>query len=170
MAQALQSAQKSLQNAGQEQAGQSESTEEEMGQEFRPGGSQSSGKQGSQGQGQGAGSGSQPGKGRRSGSTPGSGTGQGMGGPGIGAGGGAGTQQPLPGVKQDKLFRGTENPNGRKLSRSFKGLPDPTQDKAAYYQVNGEARRAAEASMNREPIPSGYQKAVKTYFEQIQSQ
>jgi hypothetical protein len=92
-----------------------------------------------------------------------------MGGPGQGAGGRAGVQQPLPGVKQDSLVKAVESPGGTRLTRSFKGLPDPTRDRAAYYEVNGEARRAAEASLNREPIPAGYQKAVKSYFEQIQS-
>ena len=48
------------------------------------------------------------------------------------------------------------------------GTPDPTQDKAAYYSVVPDRVRAAESTLNREEIPTGYKKQVKDYFESIQ--
>lgn len=160
MARALQSAQQSLQNAGQQQAqsqsgqGKQEATRAEMGQEFGQS-SQASG--GARQGGQSAGS-------KSSSRTPGSG----MGKAGIGAGGHAGPQQPLPGVKKDRLVQGVVNDRGEKLSRSYKGVPDPTKDRAAYYSIVPERIRAAESTLNKEEIPTGYRKQVRDYFESIQ--
>jgi len=91
-----------------------------------------------------------------------------MGGPGRGAGGSAGPQQPLPGVKKDTLIRGELDRRGKMLSRSYKGVPDPTQDRAAYYSVATERIRAEEASLNREEIPNSYRNQVRDYFNAIQ--
>jgi hypothetical protein len=158
MAQALQSAQQSLQQAGQQQAsgkqGQQEASEAEMGQEM----GQQSGQSGSQGQG----GQSQGDKGSQR--NPGSG----MGKAGIGVGGHAGAQQPLPGVKKDSLVRGSVNDKGEKMSRSYRGTPDPTKDRAAYYSMVPDRIKAQEASLNREEIPTGYKKAVRDYFDSIQ--
>jgi hypothetical protein len=168
MSEALQSAQQSLQNAGQQtaqgqqgQKGQNESSEEEMGQEFG-----SSQQQSGQGQKSGQGkSGQQSGQSGQSGGR--GGRGAGLGGPGQGVGGRVGPQQPLPGVKKDQLVRGNVNPRGEHMSRSYMGTPDPTKDRAAYYQVVPERVRAAEASLNREEIPAGHRDQVRRYFESI---
>jgi len=165
MSQALQSAQQSLQNAGQQSAQkQGEASGEEMGQEFGQGGQSGQGgqqgnKSGQQGGQQGGKSGN--GRGGRS-------KGGGLGGPGIGAGGSVGPQQPLPGVKKDQLVRGSVNPKGEHLSRSYMGTPDPTKDRAAYYQVVPDRVRAAEASLDREEIPAGHRDQVRKYFNSIQ--
>jgi hypothetical protein len=90
-----------------------------------------------------------------------------MGGPGMGVGGRVGPQQPLPGVKKDQLVRGSVNPRGEHMSRSYMGTPDPTKDRAAYYQVVPERVRAAEASLNREEIPAGHRDQVRRYFQAI---
>lgn len=165
MSQALQSAQQSLQNAGQQSAQKKdEASSEEMGEEFGQGGK--SGQSGQQGQGGKSGQqgGQQGGQsGGRGGRTPGTG----LGGPGRGVGGSVGPQQPLPGVKQDELVRGRVNPKGEHLSRSYMGTPDPTKDRAAYYQVVPERVRAAEASLNREEIPAGHREQVRKYFDSI---
>jgi hypothetical protein len=154
MSEALQSAQQSLQQAGQPSAqggDPSEASESEMGEEYQPGNSGSQQAGGSSGSGR-----------------PGSGNGGGLGGPGIGQGGSVGAQQPLPGVKKDSLVKPMVNERGQKMQRTYKGTPDPTQDRAAYYEVAPESRRAAEASLNREEIPAGYKKQVRDYFESIQ--
>lgn len=156
MAQALQSAQQSLQQAGQQTAqggqGQPEATESEMGKEFKPGGQPSP-----EGGGQPNGSQSQPG------------SGGGMGNAGIGRGGRAGPQQPLPGVKKERLVKGALDPRGQRLSRSYMGTPDPTRDRAAYYSIVPDKVRAAESALNREDIPAGYKKTVRDYFDSIQA-
>jgi len=166
--QSLQSAQQSLQQAGQQMAQngqQAESSDKEMGAEFRPGqGQNGAGQQ--PGQGKGGKSGSQ-GTSGQSGKKAGQGSGAGMGGPGRGMGGNAGRQQPVPGQKHDVLVPGTRDPKGQQLSRSFMGTPDPTQDRAAYYSIVPDKVRAAESSLNREEIPTGYKDQVKTYFESI---
>ncbi len=168
-----------MQQAGQQMAqgqgqgkSQDDASDEAMGQGFSSGqsggqsGSQSAGQngQGQSGQGQSGGNGGKSGQGGQ----PASGSGAGMGGPGRGAGGRAGPQQPLAGVKKDTYVPGMVDPRGKKLSRSFMGTPDPTQDRAAYYQVVPERIRAAEASLNREEIPTSYRKQVRDYFEAIQ--
>jgi hypothetical protein len=165
MAESLQSAQQSLQQAGQQTAqGQQEATEAEMGQEFGQ-----SGQQGQQGQqGQSGQSGRSGGSSQSQSGSPSSGRGGGLGGPGIGQGGRVGPQQPLPGNKKDNLVKGQQDPRGKKLSRSYMGTPDPTQDRAAYYSVVPDKLKAAESSLNREDIPAGYKKQVKEYFESIQ--
>lgn len=166
--QSLQSAQQSLQQAGQQMAQngqQAESSDKEMGAEFRPGQGQKAGGQ-QAGQGKGGKSGSQ-GTSGQSGKKAGQGSGAGMGGPGRGQGGNAGRQQPVPGQKHDLLVPGTRDPKGQQLSRSFMGTPDPTQDRAAYYSIVPDKVRAAESSLNREEIPTGYKDQVKTYFESI---
>jgi hypothetical protein len=173
MSQSLQSAQQSLQQAGQQtaqggqggqkgqsgqggQAGQQgESTEQEMGKE--PGSQQSSSSQQS-GSSKGQGSSQNA---SRSG-------GRGSSGPPMGYGGKVGAQQPLPGVKKDELVKGSVNDKGQKLTRTYMGTPDPTQDKAAYYSVVPERVKAAESSLNREDIPAGYKKQVRDYFDSIQ--
>ena len=166
MAKSLQSAQQSLQEAGQQtaqgqqgqqgQAGQQgEASQAEMGQEFGQGQAVSSSS--------GSNSGSDPGQ-RGQATSRGSGRGS----PGIGVGGNVGAQQPLPGVKQDKLVKGMQDPKGQNLSRSYMGTPDPTQDKAAYYSIVPEKLKASEATLNREDIPTGYKKQVRDYFESIQ--
>jgi hypothetical protein len=167
MSQALQSAQQSLQNAGQQSAQkkQDEASEEEMGQEPGQGGqSGQSGQGGQQGK-----SGQQGGQqaGQSGGGRGGRSKGAGLGGPGLGVGGSVGPQQPLPGVKKDELVRGSVNPKGEHLSRSYMGTPDPTKDRAAYYQVVPERVRAAEASLNREEIPAGHRDQVRKYFDSI---
>jgi len=153
---ALQSAQQSLQQAGQQTAqgesGEAEATEAEMGQEF-----------GASGDGGQSDSSSQPSDRSRNRSRGG-----GMGRAGRGSGGHAGAQQPLPGAKKDALVRGRVNDRGQKLVRSYRGTPDPTQDRAAYYAIVPDRLRAAESSLNREEIPRGYKKQVKDYFEAIQ--
>lgn len=162
MSQALQSAQQSLQNAGQQSAKKDEASDEEMGQEPGQGGqSGQSGQQGKSGQ-QGGQQGGQSGSGRG-----GRSKGAGLGRPGLGVGGSVGPQQPLPGVKKDELVRGSVNPKGEHLSRSYMGTPDPTKDRAAYYQVVPERVRAAEASLNREEIPAGHRDQVRKYFDSI---
>ena len=163
MTEALQSAQESLQQAGQQSAQndqEGEATEDEMGKEFKPGGASQGGQQGQQA-GQKAG-------GQKPGGQPNPGSGGGMGGPGRGAGGSAGPQQPLPGVKQDKLIKGMEDARGKKLSKGYMGTPDPSQDRAAYYSIVPEKVRAAEASLTREESPAGHKKAVRDYFDAIQ--
>lgn len=131
-------------------------------------GSQGQGKQGEGQQGGAKSAGGQPNGGKGSGKSASNG---GMGKPGTGGvGGKVGAQQPLPGAKKDSLVQGAEDPNGQKLSRHYKGTPDPVKDRAAYYQVVPEKTRAAEASLNREEIPTGYKKQVKDYFEAIQPQ
>ncbi|MFN3651752.1 MAG: hypothetical protein ACK47B_19425 [Armatimonadota bacterium] len=175
LSKSLQSAQKSLQQAGLQSAkngqqggqqgqgqgqgknGESGASDEEWGKEFRPGGSQ-------QAKGSASGRGGQ----KPQGGKQGSGSGQGMQGAGRGAGGSAGPQQPLPGSKKDSLITPMVNEKGDKLTRSYMGTPDPTQDRAAYYSVVPQKTRAAEASLNREEIPAGYKKQVKEYFESIQ--
>jgi hypothetical protein len=165
MAQSLQSAQQSLQQAGQQaaqgqqgqqgQAGQQgEASQAEMGQEFGQGQSASSSSSSSS---------SDPGKQGQA-----TARGSGRGNPGMGVGGNVGAQQPLPGVKQDKLVKGMQDPNGQKLSRTYMGTPDPTQDKAAYYSIVPDKLKASEATLNREDIPAGYKKQVRDYFESIQ--
>ncbi len=167
LSESLQSAQQSLQQAGQKQAqnGQQDgqASESEMGQEM------GSGQSGQQASGQGGQQGSQSGgKSGQANGSKGAGSGSGMGGPGRGAGGSAGPQQPLPGVKKDTLIRPELDPRGKKLQRTYMGTPDPTQDRAGYYQVAPESKRAAEASLNREDIPVGYKKQVRDYFDSIQ--
>jgi hypothetical protein len=127
-------------------------------------------KQGAQSQGQAVARNSSDGKGSdkaadRSNSKK---NGGGLGNAGIGQGGHVGPQQPLPGVKKDELVRGTVNEKGDKLTKSYKGLPDATKDKAAYYQVMSDNKKAAEASLNKEEIPAGYKEQVKQYFNSIQ--
>jgi hypothetical protein len=166
MSESLQSAQQSLQNAGQQSAeGEKEPSEEEMGEEFGQGQKPGQG----QGQGQGQAQGQSQAQGGKSGSSRGSrsASGTGLGGPGRGAGGNVGPQQPLPGVKKDQLVRGSVNPKGQHMTRSYMGTPDPTRDRAAYYQVVPERVRAAEASLNREEIPAGHRDQVRRYFDSI---
>jgi hypothetical protein len=91
-----------------------------------------------------------------------------MGGPGIGQGGGVGPQDPLPGKKKDQLVNGKQDPNGQRLTRSYRGTPDPTRDKGAYYSIVPERVKAAEASLNREEIPTAVKRPVQRYFESIQ--
>jgi hypothetical protein len=160
MAQALSSAQQSLQRAGQEPGEQDESSEAAMGRE--PG----SGSKPGQGNGQLSAGGparssdsAQNGRSRARGS--------GRGGPGIGYGGNIEDQQPLPGAKRDLLVKGNVDPRGKKLTRSYKDTPDPVKDRAAYYEVVPDKVRAAEASLNREEIPAGYKRQVRDYFEAI---
>ena len=183
MSQALQSAQQSLQQAGQQQAqaGEKDASESEMGQEFGQGVQQG---QGQQGQGQGGqgqqAQGGQGGQGQQSQSGQGGGgkqmasgsrsSGGGMGNAGIGQGGNAGAQQPLPGKKREVLVAGTVNKNGKQLSRTYMGTPDPTKDRAAYYSIVPDRVKAAEASLNREDIPTPIKKPVQKYFESIQPQ
>jgi len=164
--QALQSAQQSLQQAGQGTKmaqGQQSATDAEMGQEMGQSGQQGQ----SAGQGQGNGKNGSQSAGSQGGQKS-SGKGAGMGGPGIGAGGHAGAQQPLPTPKHDVLVPGIKDPKGKQLSKVYMGTPDPNADRAAYYTVVPEKTRAAEASLGREDIPAGYKSAVKTYFESIQ--
>lgn len=179
MAESLQSAQQSLQQAGQKSAsgqqGEQEASDAEMGKEFQPGrqGSGQQGQQGQQGQasgnkGGGQGQSKQGGSSGQGSQASSSGNGGALGGPGRGAGGSVGPQQPLPGVKRDVLWRGTDNPNGKRNTKSYMGTPDPTQDKAAYYSVVPERVKAAEASLNREEIPTGHKKQVRDYFDSIQ--
>jgi hypothetical protein len=177
MSQALQSAQQSLQQAGQQSAqngggkkqDQEESSDSEMGQEFgsKSGGSpgQKSGSQSSSSSQQMSQGGSP--NGNRSNNR---GKGGGMGNPGQGQGGNVGPQQPLPGPKKDELVKGTLDPHGKKLSRSYMGTPDPTHDRAAYYQIVPDRARAAEASLNSEEIPVGQKDQVKRYFQSIQGE
>ncbi len=159
LSQALQSAQQSLQRAGQKSAQsgqQGEASPSEMGEEFQPG--QSGSPQSTGGQQGGKPTNGQQGSRRAQGSQGGRG----------GFGGSAGAQQPLPGVKANKLAPYQVDEKGRKLTRSYMGTPDPTQDRAAYYSVAPESRRAAEASLGREDIPNGYKKQVRDYFDAIQ--
>lgn len=157
MSQALQSAQQSIQNAGQQGdkgekgGGKAEASESEMGEEFQAGGQP------------------QPGDGEPKGNkSQNQAAGSGMGNAGRGAGGSAGPQQPLPGPKKNQLVKGMLDPRGKRLQRSYKGTPDPTQDRAAYYSVVPDKVKAAEASLNREEIPTGYKKQVRDYFDAIQ--
>lgn len=164
-----------MQQAGQKQdqqaqGDQGDSSEEEMGKEFGQGqgqGQKQSSSQSGQGQGQGgkAGQGGKTGQG--AGQSASSGSGGGMGGPGRGAGGSAGPQQPLPGQKKDTLAP-YQVGQGKKLTRSYKGTPDPNRDRAAYVEIVPEKIRAAESSLNREEIPAGHRKAVRDYFDAIQ--
>jgi hypothetical protein len=71
-------------------------------------------------------------------------------------------------VKKDTLVKGMDDPRGKKISRSYMGTPDPSQDKAAYYEVVPERIKAAEASLNREEIPLSHQKQVRDYYDSIQ--
>jgi hypothetical protein len=48
------------------------------------------------------------------------------------------------------------------------GTPDPTKDEAAYYSIVPDKVRAAEASLNREDIPTRYKDPVRQYFQAIQ--
>jgi hypothetical protein len=93
-----------------------------------------------------------------------------MGAAGIGQGGNAGPQQPLPGKKNDVLVPGTVNPRGKQLSRHYYGTPDPTKDQAAYYSIVPDKVKAAEATLNREEIPTAVKKPVQRYFDSIQPQ
>lgn len=158
MSQALKSAQQALAEAGQKQngsqpsSGQGSASDADMGEEFQPGsgGSNPGGSQQSQG------------------GKPSAGQGGGLGGPGRGAGGGVGAQQPLPGQKRDVLVRGQETRDGKRLQRTYTGTPDPTQDRAAYFDVVAPRVRAAEATLNREEIPAAHKKNVRDYFDGIQ--
>lgn len=155
MAQSLQSAQQSLQQAGQSAGSKpgEGASQSEMGQEFQ------AGKSGQPKPGSGSSQGSMA-KGQKPGG--------GLGNAGIGMGGGVGPQQPLPGKKKDELVKGLVNDKGQRLSRTYMGTPDPTQDRAAYYSIVPDKVRAAEASLNREEIPTGYKKQVRDYFDSIQ--
>lgn len=181
MSKALQSAQQSLSQAGQQQqakAGQNESSESEMGQEMGQGKQGQSGQQGQQGQGGQQGKGGQAGsqgqgqgKGQQNGGQGQTkGSGGGMGKPGRGIGGNAGAQQPLPGQKKEVLIPGTPDSHGKQLSRSYMGTPDPTKDRQAYYSIVPEKVKAAEASLNKEDIPTPVKKPVQKYFDSIQNQ
>ena len=174
---ALKSAQQSLSQAGQQQAQsgqkqgqqgqqgqQGDSTEAEMGKEFGQGQQEGSQKSGQQ---QASAASSQQGSSQNQNSSRKS-SGGGLGNPGIGQGGHVGAQQPLPGKKKDELVKGSVNDKGQKLTKTYMGTPDPTQDKAAYYSVVPDRVRAAESTLNREEIPTGYKKQVKDYFESIQ--
>lgn len=183
MSKALRSAQQSLQQAGQQTAesGGGRDKKKEEGQEGQEGQSGSQGQKGEQsGEGQSEASEAEMGAefgASQSASQSGSDSGDpsnsqqkggGRGNAGRGVGGNVGAQQPLPGKKNDKLVRGVVNDKGKKLSRSYMGTPDPTQDRAAYYSVVPDKVKAAEASLNREEIPTGYKKAVRDYFNSIQ--
>ncbi len=180
MSQALRSAQQSLSQAGQQTAQgarkgqqgqqgqqgseQNSATEAEMGKEFGKGeqeGAQKSGQQSASAASSKTGA-SQNNRSSRAGS------GGGLGNAGIGRGGHVGPQQPLPGHKKDELVKGSVNDRGQKLTRTYMGTPDPTQDKAAYYSVVPDRVRAAESTLNREDIPASYKNQVKEYFNSIQ--
>ena len=171
MSQALQSSQQAMQQAGQKTEKQAssedgEATESEFGKEFKAG--ESGDKQGEgEGQKPGGKNGKKPGGqgGSQASTSPGSG--KGMGGPGRGAGGSAGAQQPLPGAKKDTLLP-YQMGKGDKLTRSYRGTPDPNRDRAAYVEIVPERTRAAESSLNREDIPVGHRKQVRDYFNSIQ--
>jgi hypothetical protein len=193
MSEALKSAQQSLQQAGQQSAqngqngqkgqngeesqsgsGQQDASDQEWGKEFGQGEGQSgqsgqSGQPGAQQGGKGGKSGqASQGSQGKSGQGQGKGAGPGMGGPGIGMGGHAGAQQPLPGAKKDRLVPGSVNSKGQQLTRTYMGTPDPTQDRAAYYSIVPDKLKAAEASLNREEIPTAYKSQVRRYFDSIQ--
>lgn len=119
---------------------------------FNPDGSAKSG--------QGQGKGGQP-------SGAGGGSGGGLGGPGIGVGGRVPpVGGPMPGKKIDTMVKGTKGP-GEEMIRPFRGSPDRANPRASYYDVYPSARQAAEDALNKEPIPSGYKKQVKEYFDAI---
>jgi hypothetical protein len=89
-------------------------------------------------------------------------------GPGRGAGGkippvGA----PTPGKRIDTLVPGQKG-KGEQLVMPFRGAPDPTDPKAAWYETYPSAKRAAEDALDKERIPPGHRKQVKEYFEAIQ--
>jgi hypothetical protein len=150
MAEALQSSQSQMASAGQ--SGDGEPQEMQGAEGFNPDGSAKSG----QGQGQG---------GRPGGS--GSGVGGGLGGPGIGVGGKVPpVGGPMPGKKIDTMIKGMKGP-GEEMVRPFRGSPDRANPHASYYDVYPSARRAAEDALSKEPIPAGYKRQVKEYFDAI---
>ena len=178
MAQALQSAQQSLSQAGPNTAQGKEPSDEEWGkqpgegQQGQPG---QQGQQGQQGQGQGQGQQGQGQQGQgqgqgqpgQSGQQASSGNGQGMGGPGRGQGGSAGKQDPLAVRKKDHLIKGQVNQRGQQLSRKYKDNPDLNPSSAAYVQAYPEFKKAAESAMQREEIPLAHRKQVRDYFDAI---
>jgi hypothetical protein len=97
----------------------------------------------------------------------GGGSGGGLGGPGIGVGGKVPpVGGPMPGKKIDTMIKGTKGP-GEEMVRPFRGSPDRANPRASYYDVYPSARQAAEDALNKEPIPAGYKKQVKDYFDAI---
>jgi hypothetical protein len=150
MADALQSSQSQMASAGQSAEGDPQEMQGSEG--FNPDGSAKS----SQGQGKGG----QP-------SRSVGGSGGGLGGPGIGVGGKVPpVGGPMPGKKIDTMVKGTKGP-GEEMIRPFRGSPDRANPRASYYDVYPSARQAAEDALNKEPIPSGYKKQVKEYFDAI---
>jgi hypothetical protein len=93
-----------------------------------------------------------------------------LGGPGRGAGGKIPpVGPPTPGKRVDTMIQGQKG-KGEQLVMPYRGVPDPADPRASWYETYPSAKRAAEDALNKERIPPGHQKQVKEYFEAIQPQ